>query len=107
MVVSFDELMVSSHVGVGYSFEESFLTCSGCMEFTCSSRPCEDRDGSLWKMFWTLESVVPECCQSCDGAIVPPNQLVTTAQLSDKCQVREVAVCKTAPEGKYGSGNGN
>ena len=50
-------------------------------------------------MFWMLESIGSECCQSCDGTIVPPNKLVMTAQLGGTCKVREVAVCKTATEG--------
>ena len=86
-------------LGVGYQVGQSFVTCSGCIKFTCFSRPCEDRDGSLFKMFWMLESIGSECCQSCDGTIVPPNKLVMTAQLGGRCKVREVAVCKTATEG--------
>merc|ERR1712179_570671 len=33
---------------------------------TCISRPCEDRDGSLAKMFWVLDSLAPQCCQNCE-----------------------------------------
>ena len=69
------------------------------MKFTCRSTPCEGRDGSLSKMFWELESVGSECCQTCDGTIVPPNKVVTTAQLGGECRVREVATCKTSHDG--------
>ena len=86
----------------GYQVGQSFLTCSGCMKFTCTSRPCVDRDGSLFKMFWILERIGSECCQSCDGTIVPPNKVVTTSQMGGRCQVREVAICKTSIEGIQG-----
>ena len=85
--------------GVGYQLGQSFLTCSGCMEFICKSLPCEDRDGSLSKMFWELETVMPECCQTCDGSVVPPNKVVSTLQQGGECQVREVAICKTVHRG--------
>ena len=69
------------------------------MKFTCRSIPCEGRDGSLSKMFWELELVGTECCQTCDGTIVPPNKVVTTAQLGGECKVREVATWKTSLDG--------
>ena len=50
-------------------------------------------------MFWELELVGTECCQTCDGTIVPPNKVVTTAQLGGECKVREVATCKTSLDG--------
>ena len=69
------------------------------MKFTCRSTPCEGRDGSLSKMFWELESFGSECCQTCDGKIVPPNKVVATAQLGGECRVREVATCWTFLDG--------
>ena len=85
--------------GVGYQLGQSFLTCSGCMEFICKSLPCQDRDGSLSKMFWELERVMPECCQTCDGSVVPPNKVVSSTHQGGECQVREVAICKTVLRG--------
>merc|ERR1719369_1838775 len=38
---------------------------------------------------------MPECCQTCDGSVVPPNKVVSTIQQGGGCQVREVAICKT------------
>ena len=51
-------------------------------------------------MFWELENVMAECCQSCEGTIVPPNKVVSTATLGGRCKVREVAMCKSSNDGR-------
>ena len=94
-------LLLYQSVFIGFSYHTgvSIISCFGCMKFTCSSRPCHDRDGSEFKVFWTLESIVSECCQDCEGATFPPNKAMSTTGLGGECKVREVAVCKAAKEG--------
>ena len=68
------------------------------MKYNCTSHPCDDRDGSKWKMFWLLDSVARECCQSCMGRIFAANKIVSTTSLGDKCNTVEHAVCKTSSD---------
>ena len=80
------------------------------MKFICTSRPCDDRDGSKFKMFWVLESVATQCCQDCEGKVFPPNSKVSQTNLDDKCDTVEHAICKTTSdvgtvEVSYTSGN--
>merc|ERR1719290_779874 len=81
--------------GTGYPAGHNFVSCSSCIQFLCDSRPCDDRDGSKFKMFWRLVSVASQCCQDCQGKIYPPNRVVSTTSLEDKCDTVEQAVCKT------------
>eukprot|EP00092_Neocalanus_flemingeri_P012683 GFUD01013667.1.p1 GENE.GFUD01013667.1~~GFUD01013667.1.p1 ORF type:complete len:261 (-),score=85.66 GFUD01013667.1:165-947(-) len=84
--------------GSGYEGGQNFISCGGCMKFNCTSRPCDDRDGSKFKMFWVLESVATQCCQDCEGKIFPPNRVVSTTSLGDKCDTLEQAICKTSSD---------
>ena len=68
------------------------------MKFNCTSRPCDDRDGSKMKMFWVLESVATQCCQNCEGKIFPPNSAVANVNLGDKCDTTKHAICKTSSD---------
>ena len=97
--------------GTGYESGQNYISCGGCMKFICLSRPCDDRDGSKFKMFWQLESLANQCCQNCEGKIFPPNSAVSSVNLDDKCDTVEHAVCKTnldsvgTIEVSYTSGN--
>merc|ERR1712106_437241 len=100
--------------GTGYERGQNFISCGGCMKFNCTSRPCDDRDGSKFKLYWVLESICTECCQNCAGQIFPPNSAVSNVNLGDNCQTVEHAICKTnivstgpvgAIEVSYTSGN--
>merc|ERR1712183_102181 len=42
-----------------------------------------------------LLSVGTQCCQDCQGKIYPPNRVVSTTNLEDRCDTVEQAVCKT------------
>ena len=77
------------------------MSCGGCITFTCSKRPCIDRDASKFKMFWSLSSVAKQCCQNCGGKIFPPNSPVSSIRLGDKCDTIEHAVSKM--EGTVGT----
>ena len=68
------------------------------MKFNCTSRPCDDRDGSKFKMFWVLESLASQCCQDCEGKVFPPNRMVSTTSMGDKCDTVEHAICKTSSD---------
>ena len=100
--------------GTGYGANQKYISCGGCMKFNCTSRPCDDRDGSKFKLYWVLESIGTECCQNCEGQIFPPNSAVSNVNLGDNCQTVEHAICKTnivstgpvgAIEVSYTSGN--
>ena len=75
------------------------------MQFNCTSRPCDDRDGAKFKLYWVLENIAKQCCQSCEGKIFPPNSAVSDVNLGDKCDTVEHAVCKTSiePTGSVGA----
>ena len=49
-------------------------------------------------MFWVLESIARQCCQDCEGKIFPPNSVMSTTSLMDKCDTVEHAICKTNAE---------
>ena len=85
-------------LGTGYEAGHSYIGCGGCMKYMCMSRPCDDRDGSKFKMFWVLESLATQCCQNCEGRIFPPNSLVAEVNLEDNCSTVEHVVCKTSAE---------
>merc|ERR1712215_239732 len=53
--------------GTGYQQGQTYISCMGCMKYTCMSRPCEDRDGSLAKMFWVLEASPPSAARTVRG----------------------------------------
>ena len=72
------------------------------MKFTCTSRACNERDGSQFKMFWVLESIATQCCQDCEGKIFPPNRMVSTKSKGDKCDTEELAICKTSSDSPFG-----
>jgi len=80
-----------------YREGDSVWSCSGCLKYTCTGRPCQDRAGSKFKMFWVVESIGAQCCQSCDGVIFPPNTVMSTRSLGGECDLQEVVTC-TAPE---------
>merc|ERR1712002_387263 len=82
--------------GTGYQQGQTYISCMGCMKYTCMSRPCEDRDGSLAKMFWVLDSLATQCCQNCEGRIFPPNSVVGDKSMNDECNTVEHSVCKTS-----------
>jgi len=82
--------------GTGYQQGQTYISCMGCMKYTCMSRPCEDRDGSLAKMFWVLDSLATQCCQNCEGKIFPPNTVVEDKSMNDECNTVEHSVCKTS-----------
>jgi len=79
-----------------YRVGDSVWSCSGCLKYTCTGRPCHDREGSVFKMFWVVESIGAQCCQRCDGVIFPPNQVMSTRSVGGKCDLQEVVTC-TAP----------
>lgn len=83
--------------GTGYADGQTFQSCGGCMMYSCKSRPCLERDGSQFKMFWELDSISADCCQDCEGKVIPPNKLVSTKQTrgDNGCHTIEHAVCKT------------
>merc|ERR1719334_18092 len=84
--------------GTGYAKGQEYVSCGGCMKFICETRPCEDRDGSKFKMFWVLQSVDNSCCQDCSGKIIPPETEFSTLLLEGKCSVTQLSVCKTNTE---------
>ena len=45
------------------------------MVFQCKSRPCGDRDGSKYKIYWQLSRVEGMCCQARNGQVIPPNKV--------------------------------
>merc|ERR1719369_573830 len=89
--------------GTGYASNQTFISCSGCMKYVCTYRPCEDRDGSKWKMFWTLESVAKSCCQDCGGQVISPNKVFSTTKLVGECTVFKHAMCQTSAVTKSGT----
>ena len=82
-------------VGIGYAAGHNFISCVGCMKYVCTYRPCEDRDGSRFKLFWVLESVDRSCCQDCTGNIIPPNKVFSTTKLENECEVLKHSICQT------------
>merc|ERR1712059_31385 len=89
--------------GTGYAVGQSFLTWGGCMDYVCRGRPCEERDGFVTKTWWELEEVQPQCCQDCQGRVIPPNKVVDIESLNDECDTVETSVCKTNTESGVGS----
>ena len=71
-------------IGTGYGADQKYISCGGCMTFNCTSRPCDDRDGAKFKLYWVLESIAKHCCQSCEGKIFPPYNAVSDVNLGDK-----------------------
>ena len=63
------------YLGLGYPVNETFIACEGCLVFQCHSRPCDDRDGSKFKLWWQLREVEGECCQDRRGRVLPPNKV--------------------------------
>ena len=97
-----DQYCYDNH-GAGYEAGQKFISCGGCMHYTCSSRPCNERDGSQFKTFWVLESIARQCCQDCQGKIYPNNRVVATKNLDGDCGMQEHAVCKTSPDSPVGT----
>ena len=65
------------------------------MKYVCTSRPCNDRHGSKWKLFWVLESVDISCCQDCSGHVIPPNKVFSTSRVENECTVFKHSICQT------------
>jgi len=89
--------------GSGYQLGQTYISCMGCMKYTCMTRPCDDRDGSKAKMFWVLDSCATQCCQNCEGKIFPPNTVVGDKSMDDRCDIVEHSVCKTSSAESVGT----
>ena len=48
------------------------------------------------KVRW-VRSVTGECCQSCNGTVVPANTVISTTQLEDDCLSLQTEVCRVRP----------
>ena len=48
------------------------------------------------KVQW-VRSVTGECCQSCNGTVVPANTVISTTQLEDDCLSLQTEVCRLRP----------
>ena len=85
-------------IGKGYRVSGVVMTCSGCLRFMCMARPCEGPEGSniQSKMYWVLESVSKECCQSCSGQVFPPNKIMSKVQDDGSCEVLQISTCKSS-----------
>ena len=97
--VGYSNFDFEKNVLVDFSYREgdSVWSCSGCLKYTCTGRPCQDRAGSKFKMFWVVESIGAQCCQSCAGVIFPPNTVMSSRSLGGECDLQEVVTC-AAPE---------
>ena len=52
------------------------------------------QDGSLPARYsWTKE-VSPQCCQTCNGTVVPGGTVVNVQEIGDKCGTVRTSVCK-------------
>ena len=48
------------------------------------------------KVSW-VRSVSAQCCQTCNGTVVPPNTVISTTQLEDDCLSLQTEVCRLRP----------
>ena len=48
------------------------------------------------KVGW-VRSVSAQCCQTCNGTVVPPGTLISTTQLEDDCLTLQTEVCRVRP----------
>ena len=53
------------------------------------------------KVGW-VRSVSAQCCQTCNGTVVPPNTVISTTQLEDDCLTIKTEVCRVRPGLKTG-----
>merc|ERR1712168_1191360 len=80
--------------GTGYKLGQELDTCGGCMVLNCTFRPCVGRNGERCEMYWNLTSIDEQCCQNCEGRVLPPNQALPPVALHDSCGTTEQSVCK-------------
>ena len=48
------------------------------------------------KVGW-VRSVSAQCCQSCNGTVIPPGNIISTTQLEDDCLTTKTKVCRLRP----------
>ena len=51
---------------------------------------------AVLKVRW-VRSVTGECCQSCNGTVVPANTVISATQLKDDCLTLQTEVCRVRP----------
>ena len=52
--------------------------------------------GKQKKVGW-MRSVSEQCCQTCNGTVVPTNTIISTTQLEDDCLTVQTEVCRLRP----------
>ena len=48
------------------------------------------------KVRW-VRSVSAQCCQSCNGTVTPPGNIISTTYLEDDCLTIQTDVCRLRP----------
>ena len=68
--------------------------------YFCNATMTEAGPPPSFTFSWS-KSVTPQCCQTCNGTVVPEGTVVGDEFLEDDCKTVKTSVCKSKMRGKH------
>jgi len=68
---------------------DSLLSCCGCFKYKCSETGTQKTPTYNWS-----KEVTTQCCQTCNGTVVPGGTVLGVKKMEDKCGTVKTSVCK-------------